>query len=140
MPLSDHSLSDVSLSPSDLIDPILFPPTPLSATTPVLGGSSYSPPLHGIIAKPGDNNPGRKRKSSPAKTDPDVLLKRQRNNVAAHKYRQKRIDRITELETEVEDIKKERDDLRIKLARQEAETAALKLMLQMQNGGGAAKA
>lgn len=132
MPLSDHSLSDVSLSPSDLVDPILFPPTPLSATTPVLAGNNYSPPLHGITMS--GNNSGRKRKDSPSDVDPDVILKRQRNNVAARKYRQKRIDRIDELEAEVEEIKKERDDLRLRLARQEAETAALKMMLQMKNG------
>lgn len=80
------------------------------------------------------NNSGRKRKDSPSDVDPDVILKRQRNNVAARKYRQKRIDRIDELEAEVEEIKKERDDLRLRLARQEAETAALKMMLQMKNG------
>ncbi|ORY56959.1 uncharacterized protein BCR38DRAFT_306620, partial [Pseudomassariella vexata] len=58
-------------------------------------------------------------------------LKRQRNNVAARKYRQKKIDRISELEDELNDIKKERDELRIRLARQEAETAALKSMFKL---------
>ncbi|KAH7040601.1 uncharacterized protein B0I36DRAFT_12917 [Microdochium trichocladiopsis] len=137
MTLSDNSLSDVSLSPSDYVDPILFPPTPLSATTPVLAGSNYSPPLHGNL-KPSTTSGRNKRKASEHE-DPDVLLKRQRNNIAARKYRQKRIDRIDELEAEVEEIKKERDDLRLRLARQEAETAALKLMLQMKNDEAAKK-
>ncbi|KAI1403338.1 hypothetical protein F4819DRAFT_451669 [Hypoxylon fuscum] len=69
--------------------------------------------------------------------DPVTSLKRQRNNVAARKYRQKRIDRISELEAELRDIKDERDDLRIRLARQEAEAAALRSMLQMNAGKGA---
>lgn len=134
MPLSDHSLSDVSLSPSDYVDPILFPPTPLTAnTTPMLAGNNYSPLLH-ANTKPGKTSGPKKRKASDPEEDPDVILKRQRNNIAARKYRQKRIDRIDELEAEVEEIKKERDDLRLRLARQEAETAALKLMLQMKNG------
>ncbi|KAI0182090.1 hypothetical protein GGR52DRAFT_568293 [Hypoxylon sp. FL1284] len=66
--------------------------------------------------------------------DPATALKRQRNNVAARKYRQKRIDRISELETELKEVKEERDDLRIRLARQEAETAALRSMLRISSG------
>jgi predicted nucleic acid-binding Zn-ribbon protein len=66
----------------------------------------------------------------------DVLLRRQRNNLAAKRYRQKKIDRIEELEGEVEAVKRERDELRIRLARQEAEVAALREMLQMKVGGG----
>ncbi|KAI2611778.1 uncharacterized protein GGS25DRAFT_484060 [Hypoxylon fragiforme] len=69
--------------------------------------------------------------------DPTTALKRQRNNVAARKYRQKRIDRINELEGELKDVKQERDDLRLRLARQEAEAAALRSMLQMNSGKGA---
>ncbi|CAK7208779.1 hypothetical protein SBRCBS47491_000211 [Sporothrix bragantina] len=61
--------------------------------------------------------------------DPDLLLKRQRNSLAARKYRQKKIDRISELEAEVGQLQGERDALRIQLARQEAETAALREML-----------
>jgi len=68
--------------------------------------------------------------SPKSKDDPTVHLKRQRNTLAARKYRQKRIDRITELEDAVDKLKSEREELRIKLARQEAETAALKEMLR----------
>lgn len=68
--------------------------------------------------------------------DPDVVLKRQRNTIAARKYRQKRLDRIKELEDALEAMTRERDDLRLKLARQEAETAALKEMMQMGKGSG----
>lgn len=72
-----------------------------------------------------------KRRSPPV--DPITALKRQRNNIAARKYRQKRIDRISELELELDEMKQERDDLKIRLARQEAETAAMKSMLQMKS-------
>ncbi|OAQ96789.1 hypothetical protein LLEC1_02832 [Akanthomyces lecanii] len=67
--------------------------------------------------------------------DPEVALKRQRNKVAAQKYRQKKLDRIAELEVEVTDVKRERDELRIQLAKQEAETAALREMLKLANPG-----
>lgn len=67
--------------------------------------------------------------------DADTLDRRYRNNLAAKRYRQKKIDRIEELEKEVKDVKEERDDLRIRLARQEAEVAALREMLKMMRNG-----
>ncbi|KAH6623993.1 hypothetical protein B0J18DRAFT_478330 [Chaetomium sp. MPI-SDFR-AT-0129] len=67
--------------------------------------------------------------------DADILDRRYRNNLAAKRYRQKKIDRIEELEKEVKDVKEERDDLRIRLARQEAEVAALREMMKMMRNG-----
>lgn len=61
----------------------------------------------------------------------DRIEKRQRNNVAARKYRQKRIDRIEELEAALSSMTKERDDLRIKAARSDAEIQLLKDMLHI---------
>lgn len=63
----------------------------------------------------------------------DRIEKRQRNNVAARKYRQKRIDRIEELEAALSSMTKERDDLRIKAARSDAEIQLLKEMLHQPN-------
>lgn len=63
--------------------------------------------------------------------DPEILDRRYRNNLAAKRYRQKKIDRIEQLEKEVSDLKQERDELRIRLARQEAEVAALREMLSL---------
>jgi predicted RNase H-like nuclease (RuvC/YqgF family) len=80
---------------------------------------------------PGLTLPRAKRQSSIDPADPDTLEKRQRNNAAARKYRQKKIDRIKDLEDEVEEVKRERDELRIRLARQEAETGALREMLKL---------
>lgn len=60
-----------------------------------------------------------------------AALKRHRNTVAARKYRQKRLDRIKELETALDEVSRERDDLRLRLARQEAEAAALKEILRL---------
>ncbi|KAK3396684.1 hypothetical protein B0T20DRAFT_455212 [Sordaria brevicollis] len=67
--------------------------------------------------------------------DEDILIKRQRNNIAAKKYRQKKIDRIQELEEEVEVIKKEREELRLMLAKRDAEVGMLREMLVMAKGG-----
>jgi beta-glucosidase len=65
----------------------------------------------------------------------DVLIKRQRNNIAAKKYRQKKIDRIQELEEEVDQIKKEREELMLMLAKRDAEVGMLREMLAMAKGG-----
>lgn len=66
--------------------------------------------------------------------DPDseeaqAAVKRQRNTLAARKYRQKRLDRISELEKALEDMTGERDSLKLQLARREAEVEALREML-----------
>ncbi|KAI1780329.1 hypothetical protein F4818DRAFT_395383 [Hypoxylon cercidicola] len=92
---------------------------------------SYSPPT---MPESFSQGPTPKTQGHSPPVDSATALKRQRNNVAARKYRQKRIDRISELEAELKDVKEERDDLRIRLARQEAEAAALRSMLQMNSG------
>ncbi|KAF4774059.1 bZIP transcription factor [Colletotrichum scovillei] len=60
----------------------------------------------------------------------DKILRRQRNTIAARKYRQKKVDRIDELESLLKEMTRERDDLRIRLVRQEAETEALKSVMR----------
>ncbi|KAK7733020.1 hypothetical protein SLS53_008349 [Cytospora paraplurivora] len=77
---------------------------------------------------------GAGRQSSRPQEDPDTVLKRQRNTIAARKYRQKRLDRVKELEDALESMTQERDDLKLRLARQEAETAALREMMKMKSG------
>ncbi|KAH8677845.1 hypothetical protein BX600DRAFT_450904 [Xylariales sp. PMI_506] len=133
----------------NLLDQLLIPPMPstgeLSLTassstilTPIVASSSSSSASPDQSPEPGlaqldpmgQRNP---RKRSPP-MDPETALKRQRNNIAARKYRQKKIDRISELEAELKDVKDERDDLRVRLARQEAEAAALRSLLKIKAG------
>lgn len=80
---------------------------------------------------PAPSNTNRKRGRDNTSEDDDAALKRHRNTLAARKYRQKRLDRIKELEDALEEVTGERDELRIKLARQEAENEALKTMMKM---------
>lgn len=82
------------------------------------------------------NEEQQQQQQEDADEDADVVLKRKRNTIAARKYRQKRLDRIKELEDALEGMTRERDDLRLRLARQEAETAALREMMQMKSGQG----
>jgi hypothetical protein len=55
-----------------------------------------------------------------------AVIRRHRNTMAARKYRQKRLDQITDLERALSTVTNERDDLKLKLARREAEVEALR--------------
>jgi len=55
--------------------------------------------------------------------------KRRRNNAAAAKYRQKKLDRISEAEKSLADVCGERDELKLQLARRDAEIEVLRRML-----------
>lgn len=71
--------------------------------------------------------PGRKRAHEPE--DEEQADKRRRNNVAAAKYRQKKFDRISELEQSLDEISKDRDELKLQLAKRDAEVELLKRLL-----------
>ena len=92
-------------------------PDTVGALTPTLEKVSVEPLAH----------------PQPGAESPTTALKRQRNALAARKHRQKRLDRIKELETALDAMTHERDDLRLRLARQEAETAALREMLSLKS-------
>ncbi|KAK6347892.1 hypothetical protein TWF718_005712 [Orbilia javanica] len=66
---------------------------------------------------------------------PEVLDKRFRNNLAAKKYRQKKVDRISELEMALADMTRERDELRLLLARKEAEGQVLREVMAKGKAG-----
>lgn len=74
-----------------------------------------------------------KRKASEHGDDVDEddskVSKRQRNTMAARKYRQKRLDLIADLEKQLEEMTAERNDLKLQLARKDAEAGALREML-----------
>jgi hypothetical protein len=67
--------------------------------------------------------------SDGALDEDEAAVKRQRNTLAARRYRQKRLDRISDLENALSTVSGERDDLKLQLARREAEVAALREML-----------
>ncbi|KAK4157422.1 hypothetical protein C8A00DRAFT_29709 [Chaetomidium leptoderma] len=124
----------------------LFPGLKLPSTKPASkpgrrpAGASLSHTADGRITKrsaaPSSTTPAT---SSADDDDAEAVSRRYRNNIAAKRYRQKKIDRIEELEDVVKNVTQERDDLRIRLARQEAEVAALREMLKMKLGGEGSK-
>lgn len=132
--LSPASLEDILPSGDSTL---FFPPLPVS-TMPSATSIPTTQPDHYSMSPPTPSYDQAQQSTSGKRRSPPVdhvtALKRQRNNVAARKYRQKRIDRINELEAELDEVKQERDDLKLRLARQEAEASALRTMLQMKSG------
>ncbi|KAF4464758.1 capsule-associated CAP1 [Fusarium albosuccineum] len=103
----------------------LAPPTTMPSKSPsVPGTSTFS--LH---PSPSSTVSSKRKHSSDEEEESEKTIKRQRNTIAARKYRQKRLDRISELERALEAMTGERDDLRLQLARREAEVDALREML-----------
>lgn len=123
-PLLDYTVPTTSLD--DFIIPMAY--------TQPLPNTSYALP---IPCSPPRTSPGSESTSSSSKptsrddypTDKKLKRKRELNNIAAKKSRQKRIDRIDELEEEVAAVKTERDDLKLQLAVRNAEVAMLREML-----------
>lgn len=144
-PLPDFDLSQVLQN--DVLDHILTTTMPPSASMTVTTmpssanvtpmqqspSSTLSNEFYPETTPPISGTESQKRKRSPP-VDPETAIKRQRNNIAARKYRQKKIDRISELEAELKEMKDDRDDLRVRLARQEAEVAALKSLFKIKAG------
>ncbi|EJP71026.1 hypothetical protein ACQRIT_003052 [Beauveria bassiana] len=100
--------------------------------------SSNSAPAYKPQDSPASTTSGstRKRGRLPSPPDQDLeeedsqtVIKRQRNTMAARKYRQKRLDRISDLEHSLSDMTDQRDALKLQLARKEAEVDALREML-----------
>ncbi|KAI8180304.1 hypothetical protein K4K54_009539 [Colletotrichum sp. SAR 10_86] len=141
----DQSFPYIDTTPPTLFD--TFPDSLLPPHLDPLFGSSDSsnnnspnqpPPLDMSVytAAPGapsshrssPNSDGQGQEISTPHTD--KILRRQRNTIAARKYRQKKVDRISDLEKMLEDMTRERDELRLRLARQEAETEALRSVMR----------
>lgn len=61
---------------------------------------------------------------------PSHIEKRQSNTLAARRYRQRRVDQMKNLEAELEKVKRERDELRIRVSKLEGETEALRGLFQ----------
>jgi len=104
--------------PSTGQSPSSTKPNPLSASS----STKTSPPAGTASVAP---------TASSSSTDDldDTTLRRQRNTIAARKYRQKRTDRISELEDALAAMTKDRDTLRLQLGRRDAEVGVLREML-----------
>ncbi|GKZ31441.1 hypothetical protein AbraIFM66950_012051 [Aspergillus brasiliensis] len=70
--------------------------------------------------------------AAPPKEAPNRVKKRELNTLAARRYRQRRVDRMNQLEEELAAIKRERDELKMRVSKLEGETEALRSMVRSQ--------
>ncbi|KEY72393.1 hypothetical protein S7711_01062 [Stachybotrys chartarum IBT 7711] len=99
-------------------------PDSAASTSAAMAGQMSSSSAEHVTAGPspqGDSD----AEGDPAKKQ---ATKRARNKLAARKCRQKRLDRIAELEEALSSMTADRDGLRLQLARKEAEVDALREM------------
>lgn len=71
-------------------------------------------------------------KNSPLAPESSRVEKRKANTLAARRYRQKRVDQMSGLESELKEVKTERDDLKVRCAKLEGEVEALRALLRAQ--------
>ncbi|EED19744.1 GAF domain nucleotide-binding protein [Talaromyces stipitatus ATCC 10500] len=60
-----------------------------------------------------------------------IVEKRRRNTMAARRFRQRKQNHVSELESQLSKVTKERDDLRLQVAKWEGEVMALRKLLEM---------
>jgi hypothetical protein len=60
------------------------------------------------------------------------IEKRKQNTLAARRYRQKRVDQMTSLESALKETQSERDGLKVRVARLEGEVETLRQLLRSQ--------
>jgi hypothetical protein len=89
-----------------------------------------STPLTRTKSSPASDDRGRTPSPSSSSKGEDRVAKRKRNTEAARRYRQRKVDRVTELEDALAEVSRERDELKLKLARAEAEADVLRGMVR----------
>lgn len=131
--------------PSAAVPPPLhrheYPPIaakPSSVTLPTSSGPSSSVP-----AAASTNTKKRTRlesNSAPSSNDSAldseeerILERRRRNTLAARRFRQRKQDRVLDLERRLAEVTKERDELRLQVAKWEGEVMALRKLVEMRD-------
>jgi predicted RNase H-like nuclease (RuvC/YqgF family) len=84
------------------------------------------------LSSPEQSSASKSSKSSPLAPEVSRVEKRKANTMAARRYRQKRLDQVSTLESELKDVKTERDDLKVRCARLEGEVETLRALLTAQ--------
>ena len=93
---------------------------------------SQSPNDH-VAPSPSDKSSAPKPSSanhSRGGCDPSRIEKRKQNTLAARRYRQKRVDQMSSLESALKETQSERDALKVRVARLEGEVETLRQLLR----------
>ncbi|KAF7881367.1 uncharacterized protein EAF01_011878 [Botrytis porri] len=93
---------------------------------------STSSPTHSSPPSPPSPSPKTQTPTSSSSTISRVE-KRKLNTLAARRYRQKRVDQMSSLEAALKEVERERDALKVRVAKLEGETDILKSLLSKKN-------
>ncbi|KAF2676433.1 hypothetical protein K458DRAFT_492493 [Lentithecium fluviatile CBS 122367] len=96
-------------------------------------GSTTSASSHNQSSSPeSPSNAKSTSKGSTPLSQSARIEKRKANTMAARRYRQKRVDQMNDLETQLKQTQSERDDLKVRCARLEGEVETLRQLLRTQ--------
>jgi len=109
--------------------------------SPAFSEGAMFPPLNGVnnvrqsSSKTTSDSAGHRSIGSPSSSadSPDGshrVKKRQKNTEAARRYRQRKVDKLSEVEDALREMTRERDELKLKLARSQSEADVLRSMVK----------
>jgi BRCT domain type II-containing protein len=81
---------------------------------------------HSQSSTPKSTKSNTKSTPSSSHTSSSKIQKRTLNTMAARRYRQKRVDQVVSLETSLKETQEERDELKLRVARLDAEVDVLR--------------
>ncbi|KAJ5900805.1 uncharacterized protein N7473_004875 [Penicillium subrubescens] len=121
-----------SLSDSGSIEPRPIPSSLVPSPSNSQDGHSHASPVSQIPGSVSTSLPSPATSQGEdvlTRVDSSRVEKRRLNTLAARRCRQRRVDRMKTLEDELESMRRERDELRLKVSKLEGETEALKGLL-----------
>ncbi|KAF2662706.1 hypothetical protein K491DRAFT_686582 [Lophiostoma macrostomum CBS 122681] len=100
------------------------------ASFPNSGSSPASPISRGSSSERSTSAPKLSIKNTAHPNESSARVeKRRQNTLAARRYRQKRVDQMSTLESTLQETRLERDDLKVRVARLEGEVETLRRLL-----------
>jgi hypothetical protein len=117
----DHQSLAPKQAPSSSCSPTLHMPSLQSKKRPRAASS---------VAESGTVSNSNSNHSAEDSQDESVLEKRRRNTMAARRFRKRKQDHVSDLESQLAKVAKERDDLRLQVAKWEGEAMALRQLLE----------
>ncbi|KAI5777081.1 hypothetical protein EDC01DRAFT_732748 [Geopyxis carbonaria] len=152
LPTPSTSFDPSTIEPLDtFLQAFGLPAPPAAITTPLPTPSASSGASAPASPAPTPPPPSRKRKAPSQTPDADssalppieiapnddpVSVKRKRNTVAARRYRQKKMDRMNELELELEEMRAEKERWREEAMRKGLEAEKWKAVVDVLRNGG----
>lgn len=142
LPASQETIPRRNVGAIDSISYLPLSVTPLAKTGNGTSESSHikescsTGPRHRTKSSQRHKTAGSDTHSSQESDEERLAERRRKNKLAARKLRQKKLDQVSELEGQLEEMRKERDALRLRAAKSEGELLALRQMIDQKMASG----